>query len=75
MSSQAQQLSSLPTDWLALLVDQSDLLLAGVQAESCHAERVICKQAAILVPIASNVTDMTVDRCKAEAGNICVMMT
>ena len=48
MSSQAQHLLALPTYWLALLVDQSDLLLAGGQAESCHAKRVICKQTAMM---------------------------
>ena len=71
----SQQLLSLHTYWLALLVDQSDLLLAGGQAESCHAKGVICKQAAMMVSMAFKVTDTTVARCKVEAGNICVMMT
>ena len=63
LSSQAQQLSSLPTYWLAVLVDQSDLLLAGVQAECCLAKGVICKQPVLKNSLAPHVTDTTLGRC------------
>ena len=61
-------LSSLLTNWLALLVDQSELLLAGGQAPTCHTERVICMQAAMIITMASNFTDTTLDSCEQSGG-------